>query len=162
MAGYSGHDQLTGIRGADTMFGYEGNDLIRAGNGRDYVWGGSGADDLYGGFGHNTFGDERDGYEDWLYFKSDQWAENWIYGKAGNNPTGQKVDVIKGLDSHDKIFVQGMETSELSFSQVSNFAAPSGNFSGIGIFANGYLEGLYTGGDLSVEQLQSMTVGVEA
>ena len=29
---------------------------------------------------------------------------------------------------------------------------------GIGIFANGFLEGLYTGGDLSAEQLQSMTV----
>ena len=162
VAGFSGHDQLTGLRGADTMFGYDGNDQIRAGNGKDYIWGGSGADDLYGGFGHNTFGDERDGYEDWLYFKSDQFAYNYIYDSAGNNPIGQKCDLIKGLDSYDRIFVQGVETSELSFSQVNNFSTPAGNFSGIGIFANGFLEGLYTGGDLSAAQLQSMTVGVDA
>ena len=68
--------------------------------------GGSGADQLYGGVGHNTFGDERDGFEDRLYFKSDQFAYNWFYGKAGNNPTGQKVDVIKGLDANDKLYIR--------------------------------------------------------
>lgn len=162
IAGYAGSDQLTGIRGADTMLGYEGRDIIRAGNGGDYIWGGRGADDLYGGFGHNTFGNERDGLIDWLFFKSDQFAYNWVYGKTGNNPTGRKVDLLKRLDSFDRIFVQGVDSTELSFSQVSNFTAPSGKFSGIGIFANGYLEGLYTGGDLSVEQLKSMTVGVDA
>ena len=162
IAGYAGSDQLTGIRGADTMLGYEGRDIIRAGNGPDYIWGGRGADDLYGGFGRNTFGNERDGLIDWLFFKSDQFAYNWVYGKTGNNPTGRKVDVLKRLDGFDRILVQGVDSAELSFSQVSNFTAPSGNFSGIGIFANGYLEGLYTGGDLSVEQLKSMTVGVDA
>ena len=160
IAGFEGHDEIIAYRGADSIFGYEGNDLLRGGNGRDYICGGSGADDLYGGFGHNTFGDERDGSEDWLYFKSDQFSWNSLIGKAGNNPTGQKTDVIKGLDSYDKIFVQGVETSELSFSQVNNFSAPTGNFSGIGIFANGYLEGIYTGGDLSASQLQSMTSGM--
>lgn len=161
-AGFSGADKLVGIRGSDTLFGYDGYDEIRAGNGRDYIWGGGDGDDLYGGFGHNTFGDERDGSIDWLYFKSDQFAWNWIYESSGNNPTGQKVDVIKGLDSNDRLFVQGVDTSELSFSQVNDFSAPTGNFSGIGIFANGFLEGLYTGGDLSSSQLQSMTSGVDA
>ena len=33
------------------------------------------------GFGLNTFEDEADGAVDSLYFKSDQWEENWIYGK---------------------------------------------------------------------------------
>lgn len=160
IAGFEGHDEIIAFRGADSIFGYEGDDLLRAGNGRDYIWGGSGADDLYGGFGHNTFGDARDGYEDCLYFKSDQFAWNWLSGKAGNNPTGQKVDVIKGLDRYDKILIQGVETSELSFNQVNNFGAPTGNFAGIGIFANGYLEGIYTGGDLSATQLQSMTSGL--
>ena len=159
-AGLEGHDVIIAFRGADSIFGYEGNDELRAGNGRDYIWGGSGADELYGGFGHNTFGDERDGYQDWLYFKSDQFAWNWLDGKAGNNPTGQKVDIIKGLDTYDKIFIQGVETHELSFSQVNNFTAPLGDFTGIGIFANGYLEGIYTGRDLSTSQLQSMTAGV--
>ena len=78
------------------------------------------------------------------------------------NPNGQKVDIIKGLDQFDRVFVEGVETSDLHFSEVNNFAAPTGNFSGIGIFANGFLEGLYTGGDLRAAQLKSMTVGVDA
>ena len=58
--------------------------------------------------------------------------------------------------------MQGAQNYELSFSQVNNFSAPTGNFSGIGIFANGFLEGIYTGGDLSLAQLQSMTNGINA
>ena len=160
IAGYEGGDALTGRQGQDTMFGYEGNDTVRAGNGKDYLWGGNGADDLYGGFGQNTFGNEQDGSVDLLFFKSDQFAENWLYGKAGNNADGRKTDILKSLDSFDRLFVQGVETSELSFSRISNFTGPTGNFSGIGIFANGFIEALYIGGDLSAAQLQSMTVGV--
>ena len=101
------------------MLGNSGDDVIYAGIGRDYIWGGSGADDIHGGFGHNTFGDERDGSVDSLSFKSDQFAYNWLYGKTGNNATGQKVDVIKGLDLFDRLFVQGVKTSELSFEEVN-------------------------------------------
>ena len=78
------------------------------------------------------------------------------------NPDGQKVDIIKGLDRSDSLFIEGVETTDLSFDQVSSFSAPTGNFSGIGIYANGFLEGLYTGGDLTSSQLQSMTTGVDA
>ena len=77
------------------------------------------------------------------------------------NPDGQKVDIIKGIDQIDRLFVEGVKISDLTFSQVDNFAAPTGNFSGIGIYANGFLEGLYTGGDLTSSQLQSMTTGVD-
>jgi len=160
--GGNGDDYLGGGQGGDYLSGGTGNDTVLAGNGRDLITGGLGADHLYGGFGHNTFSDEKDGSVDQLYFKSDQFAENWLYGRAGMNPNGQKIDIIKGLDQSDLLFVEGVETSELSFSEVSNFAAPTGNFSGIGIFANGFIEGLYTGGDLSAVQLQSMTVGVGA
>ena len=117
---------------------------------------------IFGGFGHNTFNNERDGSVDWLFFKSDQFAYNWLYESAGNNPSGNKVDIIKGLDQVDRLFVQGVETSDLTFSQVNNFVAPTGDFSGIGIYANGFLEGLYIGGDLTSSQLQSMTTGVDA
>lgn len=161
IAGFDGDDKLKGGKGWDTVLGNSGDDVIYAGIGRDYIWGGSGADDVHGGFGHNTFGDERDGSVDSLSFKSDQFAYNWLYGKTGNNATGQKVDVIKGLDLFDRLFVQGVKTSELSFEEVNKLSAPSGNFSGIGIFANGFLEGLYIGGDLSAAQLQSMTTGVD-
>ena len=160
IAGFAGDDELRGSQGGDTLFGYSGADLIHGGNGRDYIWGGSGSDDVYGGFGHNTFGDERDGSADALFFKSDQFAFNWLYGRAGMNPDGQKVDIIKGLDRSDSLFVEGVTTSELSFSQVNNFASPTGNYSGIGIYADGFLEGIYTGGNLSVSQLQSITEGI--
>ena len=160
IAGFAGDDELRGSQGGDTLFGYSGTDLIHGGNGRDYVWGGSGADDVYGGFGHNTFGDERDGSVDALFFKSDQFAFNWLYGRAEMNPDGQKVDIIKGLDRSDSLFIEGVETTDLSFHQVSSFSAPTGNFSGIGIYANGFLEGIYAGGNLSASQLQSMTEGV--
>lgn len=160
VAGFAGNDELRGSRGGDTLLGYSGDDLIHGGNGRDYIWGGSGADDIYGGFGHNTFGDERDGSVDAIFFKSDQFAFNWLYGSAGMNPDGRKVDIIKGLDRSDRIFVEGVNISDLSFYEVNDFSAPTGNFSGIGIYANGFLEGLYTGGNLSASQLKSMTVGI--
>lgn len=160
IAGFAGGDELRGGQGGDTLFGYSGMDLIHGGNGRDYIWGGSGADDVYGGFGHNTFGDERDGSVDALFFKSDQFAFNWLYDRASMNPDGRKVDILKGLDHYDSVFVEGVETSDLSFYEVNDFSAPTGNFSGIGIYANGFLEAIYTGGDLSASQLKSMTVGI--
>ena len=160
--GGEGDDYLVGGKGGDILFGDEGNDIVRAANGRDVITGGAGADDIYGGFGHNTFGDERDGSVDWLFFKSDQFAVNSLYGRSGMNPNGEKVDVIEGLDSSDRLFVRGVKTSMLSFAQVNNFIAPTGNFSGVGIFANGFLEGLYIGSDLTASQLQSMTEGMDA
>ena len=162
ITGSGGNDDLRGRQGGDYIFGEDGDDLIHGGNGRDFVSGGNGADDIYGGFGHNTFDDERDSSVDYLYFMSDQFAYNWLYESAGNNSSGNKLDIIKGLDQDDRLFVQGVETSDLTFRQVNNFAAPTGNFSGIGIYANGFLEGLYTGGDLTSSQLQSMTTGVDS
>ena len=159
-AGYSGDDEIRGLRGKDTLFGYDGVDELRAGNGRDYIWGGKGGDEMYGGFGHNTFGDERDGSADDIYFKSDQFAYNYIYDSAGNSPNGEKVDILKGLETIDRIYMQGVTTSSLSFQSINNFSTPSGVFSGIGIYTNGYLEAIYTGGDLTAAQVQSITSGV--
>ena len=146
-----GNDVLTGFRGSDDMWGDAGDDLIRAGNGADEIWGDTGSDVLYGGFGRNLFLWEDDGAFDELYFKSDQWAYNYIYDSARNNPYGAKADTIYSLDSFDRIYIQGVSTSDLSFANVDG---------GIGIFAGGYLEATYTGGNLSAQQLQSMTSGV--
>jgi len=76
------------------------------------------------------------------------------------NPSGQKVDIIQGLDDSDHLFVEGAESSGLSFGQVNNFSAPNGHFSGVGIYAGGFLEGICIGGDLSASQLQPMTEGI--
>ena len=151
MSGSYGNDVLSGYRGADDMWGSDGDDVLRAGNGPDMIWGGNGSDELYGGFGRNTFEWENDGSIDKLYIKSDQFAYNYIYDSAGNNPDGSKADVIYELDPFDQVFIQGVSTDSLSFSQ-----APSG----IGIFSNGYLEAVYTGLNLNVDQIESMTSGV--
>ena len=161
LEGGAGDDVLMGRQGGDVLSGGSGNDLIRAGHGRDVITGGDGGDTLFGGFGHNIFTGEKDGEVDTISFKSDQHLWNWLYGKAGNNTDGSKLDVIHSLDANDKIQIQGVETSDLTFEAIDNFASPTGNYSGIGIYSEGFLEAIYTGGDLNASQLKSMTVGVD-
>ena len=162
LIGGQGHDQLTGMRGADFLDGGSGNDILRAGNGRDVITGGSGKDVVYGGFGLNTFDDFCDGEIDQIYFKSDQLSYNWLYGKAGNSPNGQKADKITELDSFDRIYVQGVATSQLTFRAVSHQSNLGETLSGIGIYASGYLEAVYVGDNLSMSQIAAMTQGVAA
>ena len=155
--GGGGNDKLTGFRGGDVLFGDAGNDELRGGNGKDVLSGGNGSDRIYGGFGQNTFTGEKDGSRDTLYFKSDKYANNWIYNKA-DNQDGTKVDLIGPLDSYDQIIVQGVSDSRLTYGSTS--ANVGGNqVNGIGIFAGGTLEAIYTGGDLSASQLDRMTFG---
>ena len=155
-----GDDDIHAFRGADTISGGAGNDILRAGNGRDILTGGDGADVFYGGFGLNTFEDELDGEIDQLYFRSDQWAENWLYGSAGNSPNGEKADKIEMLDEFDQIYVQGVETSQLSYGFVDHNSNLGETLSGIGIYASGALEAVYVGGNLSMGQIASMTQGI--
>ena len=157
-----GNDILTGFRGSDLLYGESGDDTIRAGNGRDLISGGMGSDTLYGGFGRNTFKSENDDDVDSLFLKSDQWAYYWLYGKSGNSPNSEKADIIEGLDLFDFIFIQGVASSDLSFISTTHIFADGQSVDGIGIFARGVLEAIYTGGDLNAQQLQSMTSGVAA
>ena len=99
-----GDDDLTGYR-HDFLNGGAGNDILRAGNGQDILTGGDEADVFYGNFSLNTFEDKLDGEIDQLYFRSDQWAENWLYGSAGG-PNGEKADKIEMLDEFDQIYVE--------------------------------------------------------
>ena len=153
--GGKGDDIISGYAGWDILDGGDGNDLIRAGNGRDIICGGAGADELWGDFGWNTFRSEMDNSSDLIVVKSDQFLVNWLYGKAGNNPSGEKCDVIEGLDSSDKIIIAGVATEFLSF----NANASAHGLNGIGIYANGFLEALYTGTNLSTSQLSRITSG---
>ena len=158
--GGEGADQLFGYRGADFLTGGAGDDELRAGNGRDIITGGDGGDTLYGGFGLNTFEDEADGEIDQLFFKSDQWEENWIYGASGNSPNGEKADKIVELDEFDEIYVQGVSTSQLTYGFVEHDSRLGETLSGIGIYASGALEAVYVGDDLSLGQIAAMTQGV--
>ena len=155
-----GNDYVHAFRGADKIFGGSGNDELRAGNGRDIITGGAGGDTMYGGFGLNTFEDSADGEIDQLFFKSDQWAWNWLDGKAGNSPNGEKADKIVELDEFDEIYVQGVSTSQLSYGFVDHDSRLGETLSGIGIYASGALEAVYVGDDLSMGQISAMTQGV--
>ena len=152
--GNQGRDSLHGNHGGDFLFGWEDNDLIRAGKGPDVVSGGSGADELWGDFGKNIFLSEKDSQSDCLVILSDQFMINQNYGKAGNNPNGDKADIIMELDPIDVIKIHGVSTDQLSFTNTNGDGK-----SGIGIFAAGYLEAVYLGEDLTLEQIQSMTTG---
>ncbi len=162
IAGGLGNDTLVGYQGSDYLSGGQGNDILRAGNGRDLLNGGLGEDVFYGGFGTNTFEDSNDGAADKLYLKSDQLAYNWIYAKAGNSPNGEKADKIGQLDTSDQIFIQGATTAQLTFGSVTHTTPFGETWSGIGIYAAGTLEAVFTGGNLSQTQLQAIIFGTPA
>lgn len=152
--GGSGRDRILAKAGWDVIDGGSGDDYIRAGNGRDIITGGLGNDEIWGDFGWNTYTSEKDGYRDLIAIKSDEYLINWLNGKAGNNPNGEKADIIEGLDSNDVIKILGVSTEDLSFSN-----ATAHGVSGIGIYGRGALEAIYTGGDLSIDQIRAMTSG---
>ena len=154
LEGSSESDVLRGLGGWDVIDGKGGDDLIRGGNGRDIISGGMDSDELHGDFGWNTYTSQVDGSTDLIVVKSDQHLENWWYGKDGNNPNGEKADIIEGLDAFDQIKFLGVATEQISFAEGS-----AHGLDGIAIYADGALEALYTGGNLSMEQLQSMTTG---
>lgn len=146
---------IRGLAGWDYLKGSNGSDLIHGGNGRDIIWGSEGSDELHGDFGWNTFGDERDGSKDLIAIKSDQHLYNWWYGKAGNSPNGEKADFIEGLDSTDEIKIIGVYTSDITFKEDTVHRG----IRGIGIYAKGTLEAVYTTHNLSIDQLRQMTTG---
>ena len=158
--GGGGDDTLIGFRGFDVLLGGEGDDVIRAGNGRDFLKGGPGSDVIYGGFGRNTYACTRDDSVDYIFFKSDQWAENWLYGSSGNNQDGEKVDVLQGLDACDRVFLQGVSDEMISVGSVSHTFGDGQVVEGFGIFAAGYLEFVYTGNDLSYSEVLWLTSGI--
>ena len=155
VTGTSSDDIVRGLAGFDQLFGKAGDDLIHGGNGRDIIDGGSGSDELHGDFGWNTFLDQQDGSKDLIAIKSDQHLSNFWYGKAGNSPNGEKADFIEGLDATDEIKIIGVFTPDISV--VDNVTARG--VTGIGIYAKGTLEAVYTGGNLSTSQIQNMTTG---
>ena len=153
--GNAENDLIRGLAGWDILDGGSGDDLIHGGNGRDVITGGSGSDELHGDFGWNTYTDQRDGAVDLIAIKSDQFLWNHWYGTAGNNTNGGKSDIINGLDSWDQIKIIGASQEKLSFRENIKHKGVEG----IGIYADGALEALYIGGDLTLGQVAQMTSG---
>lgn len=155
VTGTSEDDIIRGLAGFDQLLGKAGDDLIHGGNGRDIIDGGIGSDELHGDFGWNTYKDQEDSSKDLIAIKSDQHLSNFWYGKAGNSPNGEKADFIEGLDAIDEIKIIGVATKDLSFKD----GITAKGVSGIGIYAKGALEAVYTGGNLSLGQITQMTSG---
>ena len=155
LTGGKGNDRIQAMAGWDMVDGGEGDDLVKTGNGRDILTGGTGRDELWGGFGWNTYKGDKDGFSDLIVIKSDQHLPNPTIGnKSGNNSDGLKTDIIENLDSIDKLIIQGVSTNQITFAN-----ATAQGLTGIGIYSKGFIEALYTGGDLTIAQLTSMTTG---
>ena len=94
-----------------------------------------------------------------MWVRSDQFGWNDLYGSAGNRSNGEKVDPLEGLDAVDQVIVQDVSTEMLGFGFVDHVFSDGQRASGIGIWADDFLEAIYTEGDLRVDQLQAMTRG---
>lgn len=148
LAGGEGNDFLHGNYGGDLVNGGVGDDTMRGGHGHDEIIGGDGGDWIWGGIGRNTIdAGASDNARDDVFVPVDS-----IQNQFGN-PDGANADVLNSLGVEDKIFLHGSEGLDLSYglTQVDGQQ-------GVGIYANGGLEALVTGG-LSVEQVQGMTTG---
>ena len=159
ITGGDGNDTIRAMIGWDTLVGGSGDDRLEAGRGRDTLFGGAGADILIGGFGPNQFGRNKDSAVDQIQLHSDQFKVNELYGKAGNNGNNAKCDIIQSMDSYDRITINGVEDSRLSYRNATLSSATFGRQSGIGVFADESMELLYTGGDLSIAQIDAATTG---
>lgn len=158
--GGKGNDKLFGALLNDIFFGEEGDDAMRGGNGRDTLTGGIGRDELQGDFGRNQFVDNKDFESDLLVIKADQTLVNPLFGNVDNSG-GSRCDLIGKIDATDKIIIQGVTTAKLSFQAGYSWTEPgtTTTYVGTAIFADSKLEALYTGGDLTLEQLKAITTG---
>ena len=154
LSGSGSKDVVRGLAGWDLIDANQGDDQVRGGNGRDIINGGGGRDQLWGDFGWNTFNGNLDGAADLLVIKSDQHLVNWWYAKDGNSPNGEKADVIEDLESIDQIRILGVTTEQITVADAS-----AHGLNGLGIFADGALEVLYTGGGLNANQLLQQVTG---
>ena len=154
----NGNDQsntLRGLAGWDILNAGGGDDLVHGGNGRDIIYGGDGSDELHGDFGWNTYKNQRDGSRDLIAIKSDEHLRNWWYLKSGNNPNGEKVDIIEELDEFDEIKILGVDNFGLRFK--SHVEAKG--LTGVGIYAGNALEALYVGNKLDFSDIVRITSG---
>ena len=133
LVGGDNRDKLRGLKGNDTLIGYQGNDVLRAGKGDDIIDAGIGHDLIFGGYGLNTFADQQDGFTDTLMIKVD--------GDVS------KADVVTGLDEFDNIMMMDAWTNRISVSEVDG---------GIGIFVDDIMEVIYTGDNLSLNQISEL------
>ena len=156
LQGGVGNDRLNGSKGNDFLEGGAGDDIIYGGKGNDTLQGGNGADILHGSLGQNTFSNTADGSTDIINIQCEQQSGKKRRRKAKNKKQGtNNIDIIEGLDVNDQINLIGAENKSISVQETIALGE-----TGVGIFAKGSLEALYTGDELSSAQLLDMTTGL--
>jgi Ca2+-binding RTX toxin-like protein len=113
----------------DYLVGTDADDVIYGYQGNDMLIDGTGADKLYGSKGKNTYKCTADGQVDFVYVKKDK-----------------QPDIIQFVGPEDRIDIRG---SKFTFHHTSR---------GVEIFSNSKLQAIYTGDNLSLSQLQSITI----
>jgi len=134
LRGQKGNDRLEGQTGNDLLIGGKGNDQLIAGAGDDILDGGKGNDVMDGGSGRNLFLAAKDRSRDQLLI--------------GTGEGVAMADRVVSLDRKDQITLLGVSGGAIS-------VAPTEG--GLGIFANGSLEVVYLGDNLSIDQLRGLT-----
>lgn len=148
--GFEGNDFIHGNSGADELWGGEGDDTIRGGKGPDEIYGGDGSDLIWGDLGKNTItAGWNDFSRDQIFVTADR-VENKKFG----NPGGVRVDIIKGLEENDALYIHGVEDSTLTFSATSFQGS-----SGIGVYSEGVLEAIVEGYGWTPAQVDAITSG---
>jgi hypothetical protein len=120
---------IYGTSKKDYLVGTDLDDFIYGYQANDTLIDGAGADKLYGAKGKNTYRCTADGQIDFVYIKKDK-----------------QPDIIQFVGLEDRIDIPG---SKFDFRS---------NDRGIEIFSKATLQAVYTGGNLSLSQLQSITV----
>ena len=144
---------IYGARGADQLFGLGGNDELWGDDGDDVLTGGRGSDRLAGGTGLNTFRSSVDGFVDTTIIRTDG---------TGGSGSADQVDIIEAIDGFDRINLEGVSSAQLSFGYVNHASGLGQTYSGFGLYAEGVLQAVYTGHNLSIRHLRAITEGVAA
>jgi len=144
---------IYGARGADQLFGLGGNDELWGDDGDDVLTGGRGSDRLAGGTGLNTFRSSVDGFVDTTIIRTDG---------TGGSGSADQVDIIEAIDGFDRINLEVVPSAQLSFGYVNHASGLGQTYSGFGLYAEGVLQAVYTGHNLSIRHLRAITEGVAA
>ena len=137
---------------ADRLIGTVLADRLTGGPGDEFFRGLTGADLLRGGRGCNWYDSPPDGAQDSILVSRDR--------PASLKKAGRTVDVITAIGSEDRLAILGVRTSQISVAAVTVRSPAYGRLEGLGVFAAGSLEALYTGTDLSRRQLSQLTIGL--
>ena len=132
------NDVLNGTPYTDYIYGKKGNDTITGNGGTDYLYGQQGSNSYYA----------KDAEQDFIYITRD----------AKSKKNYKNVDFIRSADAIDRIDVLGVSASKVKVREFSYITPAQETISGVGIFAKGRLEAIYTGGDLSVSQVEGMII----